>query len=360
MASDGFQFGVWQPQSRERLRDDAIPASGVTLASMRLLVQEYNTSRGIFCRIRAFATASGVSATAYCNEHADCPYRWKHQLESGFHAVYTSGCHSDAPKVVRGHSVVSRKLAKEAACQKPVSATASLLRQGVVPAHLPGVSLLRRARATHLQGVTCTPLEGPVDKVCTWLSFLGSNRFKHKYASFKWEVIQVDAVQRPGTVIFVSPAFFKALQIMVESASSHGKDSKELYMVVDITWKTSYCGWGCLKMAVGAKSTNQKTLLPSTAIVDFAYGRVPKEDLPSIQGCVDTAVQYYEDKGVPLRKMTVNVHFDDCAAGRLTARSLRWRFFRDLRHQLAAVRRHEGNVDLLSDFSVLCFFFMFL
>ena len=96
------------------------------------------------------------------------------------------------------------------------------------------------------------------------------------------------------------------------------------------------------RFAVGCKSSNARTTLPCTTLVELALGRVPKENLASIEGCVVKAIDYYERMSVPLRGMNVNVHFDDSQAGRLTAKSLQWCFYRDIRHQIAAERRHRG------------------
>ena len=175
------------------------------------------------------------------------------------------------------------------------------------------------------------------------VDFLFTNAFRYSNELFRWELLHVDRNRLPGTVVLIAPAFVESLRLLVHLSCSHSKDTCELYIVVDVTWKTCSSGWGWLKIAAGAKGTNSKTRLPSTALVDMAYGRVPKENIVSIQGSLESVVMYYQKHSIDLRKMQVNVHFDDSQAGRLTSRSLHWCFYRDIRHQIAAIRRHAGD-----------------
>jgi len=269
-----FDMASWLVVGRERLPVDLIGVPAIQGDDLKRIVSEYNTRWGIFCGIRLVPSCGGWYVTCHCTEHADCRFKWKHRREGDYHCIYSSGQHSTTARLIRGHSVAARKLAKQVSTQKPLEATVSLMTSGVDIAELPSIQLMRRARATHLHGAT-TSLSGvPVRNVCSWVSFLDNHHFKSSISSFRWEVLPVDPQRLPGTVVFIAPAFVMAARQLIERTRLHSKDSHEMYIVIDVTWKTTSSGWGWWKMALGGKSTSARTSLPCTTLVELALGRI--------------------------------------------------------------------------------------
>jgi hypothetical protein len=336
-------FG-WQQLSSSLLTAQEIESFN-TRKGLSTAAREFNKSNGISASVAIRERGSTLTAYGYCSRHVNCKKAWRHfgrknAAGAEEHVVEQKGYHEKKERITRGHTVESRDKARQYASLPPVAAAAKMLADGVAGDELPSRELLARQRQSFMAKTKGNEQQGGGLDLGSWLFFCDSRANEEDAPAFKFVAVPAD--REKGLFVWVCENFLQQ-SAQLKSKPLHPLDDPSGSAVVDVTYKLTRSDWGLFRLATAVKVLDESLWRTTTLTLAFAW--VPKESSEAMTAALKTAADWYRGRGLDLQAWIGHIFFDDVDAGRSAAKVVfpkAW-FWRDLRHQLAAIKKHAGD-----------------